>query len=93
MADDWYTMLDKAKALGREYAENGIAGGETEPEESPLSGEFADRIKPRDIIEQLSGDRKAMDGLADFEIQDILDHWEDGYNSAPWPNVDSSDKD
>lgn len=87
--DGWFEILDKAKVLGREYADNGIAGGETTPEESPLSGEFADRISPRDIVEQLSGNRNMIDNLEDFEVQDILNFWEDGYNSAPWPARDS----
>lgn len=87
MADDWYSMLDRAKALGKAYAENGIAGGETEPEDAPLSGEFAGSISPRDIVTELAGgDADAYGRLADFEVDDILNHWEDGYNSAAWPN-------
>lgn len=83
--DSWFDVLDKAKALGLEYANNGIAGGETKPEESPLSGEHAGAISPRDIVEQLTGNRHMIDNLEGFEVQDILDHWEDGYNAAPWP--------
>lgn len=80
---DWYAMLDRAKALGLEYATNGIAGGETEPEESPLSGEWAGSLTPKDVVAQLGGD---IEKLEDWEVTDILDHWEDGYNSAAWPN-------
>lgn len=87
-SDSWFDVLDKAKALGLEYANNGIAQGETKPEDSPLSGEFADRVSPRDIIEQLTGDRRTIENLEEFEVTDILDHWEDGYNSAPWPSQD-----
>jgi len=82
VTNDWYSMLDRAKALGLEYATNGISGGETEPEESPLSGEWADRITPKDVVAQLGGD---IEKLEHFEIEDILNFWEDGYNSAPWP--------
>lgn len=82
MAEDWYAMLDRAKALGRQYADNGIASGETMPQDAPLSGEWAGAILPKDVVEQLGGD---ISKLEHFEVEDILDHWEDGYNSAAWP--------
>lgn len=85
MAESWFETLDRAKALGREYAENGIAGGETEPMDSPLSGEWAGAIAPRDIVEQLTGKADTFDTLEGFEVDDIASYWEDGYNSANWP--------
>lgn len=85
---DWFAMLDRAKALGREYADNGIAGGDTAPEESPLSGEWAGAITPKDVVAQLGGN---IETLEHFEVEDILSHWEDGYNSADWPERPDAD--
>lgn len=85
---DWFETLDRAKALGREYADNGIAGGQTAPEESPLSGEWAGAITPKDIVAQLGGD---IEKTEHFEVEQILDYWEDGYNSAEWPERPEED--
>lgn len=83
---DWFETLDKARSMGREYAINGIAGGQTAPEDAPLSGEWAGAISPRDIITELAGgDAGAFDRLDAWEVADLLDAWEDGYNGAPWP--------
>lgn len=63
---------------GRTYAESQIAFGGTEPRESPLSGEWADDPDPREIA--------LRHGLDDDEYTDaVLDEWEAGYFSAPWP--------
>ena len=82
--ESWYEMLDRARALGLEYATNGIAAGDTTPEEAPLSGEWAGAILPKDVVEQLGG---VYESLEDWEVTDILDAWEDGYNSAEWPEA------
>lgn len=79
---DWFAMLDRAKAFGKEYAEHGIKAGDTAPLESPLSGEWAGAITPKDVVAQLGGN---IETLEHFEVEDILSHWEDGYNSAEWP--------
>mgnify|MGYP000471649478 CR=1 FL=1 len=79
---DWYATLDQAKALGLEYANNGIAAGEREPDDSPLSGEWAGAITPNDLIRMLGGDPASCE---EWEISDVCDHWEDGYHSADWP--------
>jgi hypothetical protein len=81
---DWFEQLAKAKANGREYADNGIAAGERFPQESPLSGEWAGAITPRDVVNMAAGEG-AFDNAQDFEVTDLCDAWEDGYNSAPWP--------
>lgn len=86
---DWFEMLDKAKANGLAYAVSGIEGGETMPQESPLSGEWAGAPTPKDVVEQLGGD---ISKLEHFEVEDICDHWEDGYNSAPWPERPDADE-
>lgn len=86
MTESWFETLDRAKALGREYAENGIAEGDTEPLEAPLSGEWAGAMSPRDIVTQLTGKDDTFDTLEGWEVDDLASHWEDGYNSAGWPN-------
>ena len=78
MSESWYEMLDRAKALGLEYAKEGLKY-DTEPLESPLSGEWAGAPTPKDIVEQLGG---KYETLEDFEVTDICDAWEDGYRSA-----------
>jgi len=79
---DYLNDLNRAKALGLEYANNGIAAGEQAPQDSPLSGEWADGITVRDIFVQLGAD---YDKAEDFERTDVADSWEDGYRSAAWP--------
>ena len=86
-ADDpgWFALLEKAQANGREYADNGIAAGEKFPQESPLSGEWAGAIMPRDVVNMAAGRDDAIGIAKDFEVDQLCDAWEDGYNSAPWP--------
>jgi hypothetical protein len=81
---EWNEQLAKAKANGREYADNGIAGGEKSPAESPLSGEWAGALTPRDVVNMAAGDG-AYDNAQEFEVTDLCDAWEDGYLSASWP--------
>lgn len=81
---DWFEQLAKAKANGREYADNGIAAGEQSPQESPLSGEWAGALTPRDVVEMVAGPG-TFDNAYDSEVTDLCDAWEDGYLSAPWP--------
>lgn len=89
---DWFETLDKARDMGREYAQNGIAGGQTVPDESPLSGEWVGAISPRDIVQELAGgDVDAFDRLEDWESNQIVDAWESGYYSAPWPTDGNGD--
>ena len=98
---DWFEQVAKAKANGREYADNGIAAGEQVPQESPLSGEWAGALTPRDVVEMATSPLpdgevwedgrtagpSTFDGAADWEIQELCDAWEDGYLSAPWPGL------
>lgn len=81
---DYYTDLDRIHAAGLEYANNGIAQGETSPEESPFSGEWADGLTGQDVL-NAAGIVATFNELEEFEQTDILDAWEDGYLSAPWP--------
>lgn len=82
---DWFTALDRAKALGHQYALNGIEGGDTVPEEYPLDSMEADRITVRDVVDELAGNADIYGGMEIWEIDQIADAWTDGYNSAPWP--------
>lgn len=81
--NDYADQLAAAKALGAEYAANGIEAGEFRPEESPLSGEWADRITPRDIPRMLGLEVPEED--ADWILSDFADAWEAGYLGADWP--------
>lgn len=82
---DWFAQVAKAKANGLEYAINGIAAGETDPAESPLSGEWAGSITPKDVVNMAVGSETAYDSAEDFEISELCDAWEDGYLGADWP--------
>jgi len=82
---DYYSDLDKIKAAGRKYAENCIAAGETEPLDSPFSGEWADGLTGQDVL-NAAGIKATFADLDDFDQTDVLDSWETGYLSAPWPN-------
>ena len=81
---DWFEQLNKAKANGLEYATNGIAAGETSPQESPLSGEWAGAPTPRDVVEMAAGPG-TFENAQEWEVTELCDAWEDGYLSAPWP--------
>jgi hypothetical protein len=87
MMTDYYSDLDRAKALGLEYATNGIAGGEFRPQESPLSAEWAGSLTVQDIARMLGANPDRLEG---FEFDDIASYWEDGYNSAECPLFDGN---
>ena len=71
-------QFDQASTLGTEYALQEKAGGRTEPQESPLSGEWADGIVPRDIARNV--------GFADVDsnfgeaLDELANAWENAYN-------------
>lgn len=88
--DDYYSQLDAIKASGKAYAESGIEQGERAPLESPLSGEWACGVTGQDIIEAI-GLKGRFENLEEFEQTDVLDYWEDGYNSAAWPATPDED--
>jgi hypothetical protein len=83
--NDWNEQVAKAKANGREYADNGIAAGEQHPQESPLSGEWAGSLTPRDVVNMAVGRDDAYHDAEGWESNELCDAWEDGYLSAPWP--------
>jgi len=81
---DWTEQLAKARSNGLEYATNGIAGGEKAPAESPLSGEWAGALTPRDVVNMACG-FDAFETAEEWAVTELCDAWEDGYRSAPWP--------
>jgi hypothetical protein len=81
---EWNEQLAKAKANGLEYATNGIAAGERSPSESPLSGEWAGALTPRDVVNMACG-ADVFDNAQEWEVTELCDAWEDGYLSAEWP--------
>lgn len=84
---DYYADMERAKALGLEYATNGIEAGQFRPDESPLSGEWSGTLTVADIYEQITGHAypDVMDDDYGTIMSDLADYWEDGYNSAQWP--------
>jgi hypothetical protein len=84
---DWFEQVAKAKANGREYADNGIAAGERSPLESPLSGEWAGMLTPRDVVEMACGPQ-TYPIAQDWAVMELCDAWEGGYRSAPWPGTE-----
>jgi len=82
---DYYGDLDRIRAAGREYADNGIAAGDTEPLDAPFSGEWADGLTGQDVLDA-AGINATFSELEEFEQTDILNYWEDGYYSADWPS-------
>lgn len=86
MYGDYYSDLDRIRATGREYADNGIAAGDREPLEAPFSGEWADGLTGQDVLDA-AGIDAVFSKLEHFEQDDILDSWEDGYFTAAWPGV------
>lgn len=83
---DYYADLDRIRAAGLEYANNGIAAGETAPDDAPFSGEWAHGLIGQDALDA-AGISAVFDDLDDFERDDVLDAWEDGYRSADWPRA------
>lgn len=81
---DWFEQLAKAKDNGLAYAMAGIMQGETVPQDSPLSGEWAGALTPRDVVEGAAGPG-TFENAQEWEVTELCDSWEDGYNGAPWP--------
>jgi hypothetical protein len=81
---EWNEQLAKARSNGLEYATNGIAGGEKSPSESPLSGEWAGAVTPRDVVNMACG-IDAFEIAEEWAVTELCDAWEDGYYSAQWP--------
>lgn len=86
MTTDYYSDLDRIRAAGLAYANNAMAAGDVVPDDAPFSGEWADGLTGQDALDMAGIDARFSD-LDEFEQTDVLDHWEDGYLSAPWPRA------
>lgn len=86
----YYDDLQRCRTAGREYADNGIAVGDTVPDDAPFSGEWADGLTGQDVLDAAGIDAR-FDELEDWEQADILNYWEDGYLSASWPEANYRD--
>ena len=81
-------QFDKASAHGTEYALQEIAGGRTEPRESPLSGEWADDITTSIVARNVGYTEpqtpKSDDEIGEWQdgVQELADAWERGYNDV-----------
>lgn len=67
---------------GRRHAEYQIASGWTEPEDAPLSGEWAGSPTPDSIVHQYGPANPDY-----WEFDTAADDFEAGYFSAPWPST------
>lgn len=85
--DDWNDLLENAKADGLKYAQDAIKAGATIPPHSPLSGEWADSISPKDVVNSAAVADDAYGLLDECEITELCDAWEEGYFSANWSLV------
>jgi len=78
-------QLEQATKAGVEHALAEIRQGNTEPFESPLSGEWADGLSPRDVAANVGyfEDLSAPNGEAYQSGESgLCDHWENGYNET-----------
>lgn len=82
---DYYSDLDRIKKAGHQHALDHMANGAVEPEEALFSGEWADGLTGQDAINYAGIKECTFSDLEDYEQTDVMDSFEDGYNSAPWP--------
>ena len=84
---DYYRDLDRIKLAGREHALDHMRNGTTEPVEGLFSGEWADGLTGQDAINYAGIKECSFRDLEDYEQTDVMDAFEDGYYSAPWPTA------
>ena len=82
---DYYSDLDRIKKAGHQHALDQMSNGTTEPVEGLFSGEWADGLTGQDAIDYAGIKECTFSDLEDYEQTDVMDAFEDGYNSAPWP--------
>lgn len=91
MPDSYFTHLDRIREAGRIHGLAHIANGTTTPND-PLFSDESPGITGQDAL----GYAKALnpntfanvapfDQLTHYEQEDVVDHFTDGYLSAPWP--------
>jgi hypothetical protein len=78
------TQFEQATNHGIEYALGEIANGNAEPQDGPLSGEWADGLTPQMVARNVG--YTDDDGEA---ITELADAWEGGYNSAWQSHLDA----
>lgn len=77
MATATDTMYDEAQRLGTEFALDQMNGGQIEPDETPLSGEWAGGITRASVLTSIGAAT-----VDDESIEWLLDTWETAYFSA-----------
>lgn len=85
MSTTWPTseQFDQAHQHGTEYALREHANGATEAQESPLDGQWADAITPRDVANNVGFTDTFVGSDAMMELADA---WERGYFDA-WTHI------
>lgn len=88
---DYFQQLDVIKTAGHQHAVDHMGNGATIPQENLFSGEWADGLTGQDAIDYAEKEQPGLfrgvifDRLEDFERDDVIDSFTDGYNAAPWP--------
>lgn len=77
-------QLDRARNHGVEYAAAEIANGNEQPQDSPLSGEWADGMTPRKVANNVGYfEDLSAHGEAYLENEsELADAWEMGYQDT-----------
>lgn len=81
-------QLDQSMTYGVEYALDEIANGNDGPQESPLSGEWADGLTPRKVAANVGYFHNLSAGSDEAYAEGesaLCDVWEVGYNET-WRN-------
>lgn len=84
----YYNDLDRIKKAGHQHALDHMANGSTRPNEGLFSGEWADGLTGQDALDYAGIEECTFSDLEDYEQTDVMDYFEDGYYSAPWPEQD-----
>ena len=87
---DYYSDLETIRNTGEAYAKSCIAEGMKTPELSLFSGEWSDGLTGQDVLSFSGFQRVTFNKLNDFEQEDVIDAFEDGYYSANWPKPENN---
>ena len=84
---DYYADLDRIKKAGHQHALDHMNQGMCVPEDGLFSEEWDDGplLTGQDAINYAGIKECTFSDLEYFEQTDVLDAFEDGYYSAPWP--------
>ena len=78
---DYYRI----KMAGHQHALDHMNQGMYVPQDGLFSGEWADGLTGQDVINYAGIKECTFSDLEDYEQADVMDVFEDGYYSAPWP--------